>query len=47
MVWTRGENGWDRIPRKVSIAEVSGCRVLDRPWLDWIDGVKVAWAAVG
>ena len=31
-----------RMARWVLMAEVSGGRVLGRPWLGWIDGVKVA-----
>ena len=29
-------------PRRVLMAEVSGGRVRGRPWLGWMDGVKVA-----
>ena len=31
-----------RMPRSVLMAEVSGGRVLGRPRLGWMDGVKVA-----
>ena len=31
-----------RMAIRVLMAEVSGGRVLGRPWLGWMDGVKVA-----
>ena len=31
-----------RMARRVLMAEVSGGRVRERPWLDWVDGMKVA-----
>ena len=31
-----------RMARKVLMAEVSGGRVRGRPWLGWMDGVKLA-----
>ena len=31
-----------RMARRVLMAEVSGRRVRGRPWLGWMDGVKVA-----
>ena len=38
MVWAFGKNGRSRL----LMAEVSGGRVLGRPRLGWMDGVKVA-----
>ena len=36
-----------RMARRVLMAEVSGGRVRGRPWLGWIDGVKVALGNTG
>ena len=36
-----------RIPRRVSMAEVSGGRVRGRPRLGWKDGVKMAFDSRG
>ena len=42
MVWACGKNGDYRMARRVLMAEVSWGRVLGRPRLGWMDGVKVA-----
>ena len=42
MVWHVERMDEYRIARRVLMAEVSGGRVRGRPWLFWMDGVKLS-----
>ena len=41
MVLACGKNGEYRMARRVLMAEVSGGWVRGRPWINWLDRVKV------